>query len=73
MSEGWAVTPDGGLDGVLGVLWVFDPWLGVGGPSGWLELGSALFPVRGCGLTGRSAPCAVLGWQESGTDTCCWL
>lgn len=41
-QKGGAVT-DGDGDGVLGVLWVFEPWLGVGGPSGWLELGSALF------------------------------
>lgn len=41
-QKGGAVT-DGDADGALGVLWVFELRLGVGGPSRWLRLGSVLF------------------------------
>lgn len=56
-QKGGAVT-DGHGGGALGMLWVFEPRPGV------VALRAAgarvcTLLVRGCGLTGRSAPCAV--------------
>ena len=77
-QKGGAVT-DGDADGALGVLWVFEPRLCVGGPSGRLGLRSALFPsswlwfdwkersVRSMRVVGGSAlpeaPTLLLAWS----------